>query len=257
MKKNIFFDIIKRLCKSRCIMAISVMLLTNLSVFAYVTVPSSSYTAKVGEVLYIYVPDATRGYIDHAVWACSSPYINFIKKDDVGAQIQVTKEFTGTAIVELLYVEKYLDNNNQTRAITYYKEFKICCSSEGKVNPTSISFPKTEVKIGDIVEIVPTVKPSNATVTYKSYTTKGNGVASIWVDWNNNILKARGVAPGTATATIETTNGKTATVTVTVPRPQTGSGIIDNNGNVIYDANLTKAITNMENLFTKTLQNKK
>lgn len=247
----------KRFSKLRFIIIASFMLLISQMAFAYVTLPSTQYTVGVGETKFLSVPSANRGYIDKAVWACSNPNITFIKKDNAGAQIQVVKSFSGTAIVELVCVEKYTDSYNHTQAITYYKEFKISCSSSNIVNPTSISFNKAEVKIGDIIDIKPTVRPSNATVAYKKYTNKNGNSASIWIDWNSNVIKARGLRPGESSIEVETTNGKTAIVTVFVPRPQSITFITDNKGKNIFDTNLTKSVSAMEKLVNKTLQNKK
>lgn len=241
----------------RSLVFISIMLLISLPAFSYITVSSSSHSAKTGETIYLSVPNAQIGYVDHTTWACSSPYINFLNKDNIGAQIQITNTFEGTAIVELIFVEKYLDHNNRTRAITYYKEFKITCSSEKNINLTSISFAKIEVKIGDIVTAEPIVKPSNATVNFTSITLDYQvaNVASIFLF--NNQVKVRAIAPGTASATVKTSNGKTAKIQVMVPRPVINSGITDSSGKTIHDSNLFKATKNMENLFVTTLQYKK
>lgn len=232
-------------------------LFMSVPALAYVTVSSSSHSGKVGETIYLSVPNAQVGYIDHTVWACASPYINFINKDDSGAQIQIASSFNGIAIVELVFVEKYLDSNNRTRAITYYKEFKITCSGAGGASLTSISFEEIEVKIGDVVDIMPTVKPANAVVTYASITPdyKTPSVASIFLF--NNQLRVRAVSPGVASATVKTSNGKSAKVRVVVPRPTANLGITDGNGKPISDSNLFKATRNMENLFIKTLEHKK
>ena len=247
----------KKISKLRFIIITCFMLLMSQMAFAYVTLPSTQYTVGIGETKFLSVPSANRGYIDKAVWACSNPNISFVKKDDAGAQIQVVKSFSGTAIVELVCVEKYTDSYNHTQAITYYKEFKISCSASNTTNPTSISFSKTELNIGDIVEIKPSVRPSNATVIYKKYTNKSGNSATIWIDWNSNVVKARGLRPGESSIEVETTNGKTATVTVFVQRPQSITFITDNKGKNLFDTNLTKSVSTMEKLINKTLQNKK
>lgn len=236
----------------RNLLGIFLLFLSCQTASAYITLPSSSYTMKVGETKFLSVPSASKGYIDHSVWSCSNSAISFVKKDAVGAEITVIRDFTGTATIELVSVEKYVDSYGRTQAITYYKEFKINCSTAGVVNPTSISFPNTEIKIGDVVEITPKVTPSNATVTYKSYTPDRSGAAGIWVDFKSNTVKARGLVPGKSTCTIETTNGKTAIVAVTVLKPQIGTGTTDNN-KLFNKVKLKEVIANMNKLVDATI----
>jgi len=236
----------------RNLLGIFLLFLSCQTASAYITLPSSSYTMKVGETKFLSAPSASKGYIDHSVWSCSNSAISFVKKDAVGAEITVIRDFTGAATIELVSVEKYVDSYGRTQAITYYKEFKINCSTAGVVNPTSISFPNTEIKIGDVVEITPKVTPSNATVTYKSYTPDRSGAAGIWVDFKSNTVKARGLVPGKSTCTIETTNGKTAIVAVTVLKPQIGTGTTDNN-KLFNKVKLKEVIANMNKLVDATI----
>ena len=211
----------------RNLVGMFLLLLSCQTASAYITLPSSSYTMKVGETKILSAPSASKGYIDYSVWTCSNSAISFVKKDAVGAEITVIRDFTGTATIELVSVEKYVDSYGRTQAITYYKEFKINCSMAGVVNPTSISFPNTEIKVGDVVEITPKVTPSNATV--------------------------RGLVPGKATCTIETTNGKTAIVSVTVLKPQISSGTTDNDKKLFNKIKLKEAIANMNKLVDATI----
>ena len=236
----------------RNLLGIFLLFLSCQTASAYITLPSSSYTMKVGETKFLSAPSASKGYIDHSVWSCSNSAISFVKKDAVGAEITVIRDFTGTATIELVSVEKYVDSYGRTQAITYYKEFKINCSTAGVVNPTSISFPNTEIKIGDVVELTPKVTPSNAMVTYKSYTPDRSGAAGIWVDFKSNTVKARGLVPGKSTCTIETTNGKTAIVAVTVLKPQIGTGTTDNN-KLFNKVKLKEVIANMNKLVDATI----
>ena len=236
----------------RNLLGIFLLFLSCQTASAYITLPSSSYTMKVGETKFLSAPSASKGYIDHSVWSCSNSAISFVKKDAVGAEITVIRDFTGTATIELVSVEKYVDSYGRTQAITYYKEFKINCSTAGVVNPTSISFPNTEIKIGDVVEITPKVTPSNAMVTYKSYTPDRSGAAGIWVDFKSNTVKARGLVPGKSACTIETTNGKTAIVAVTVLKPQIGTGTTDNN-KLFNKVKLKEVIANMNKLVDATI----
>ena len=236
----------------RNLLGIFLLFLSCQTASAYITLPSSSYTMKVGETKFLSAPSASKGYIDHSVWSCSNSAISFVKKDAVGAEITVIRDFTGTATIELVSVEKYVDSYGRTQAITYYKEFKINCSTAVVVNPTSISFPNTEIKIVDVVEITPKVTPSNAMVTYKAYTPDRSGAAGIWVDFKSNTVKARGLVPGKSTCTIETTNGKTAIVAVTVLKPQIGTGTTDNN-KLFNKVKLKEVIANMNKLVDATI----
>lgn len=256
VKKKVLLEP-QRLCSGiiRVTLVMCLLLGVQFPAMAYVTVASSSYTVGVGDTQYLSVPEAQQGYVDKAVWACSSPYVSFVSRDDAGALIQVNSEFSGVAIVELVYVEKYLDYNNRTRSVTYYKEFKIYCTSEGGTEPTRVSFSKKKIEIGDRVELVPTVKPSGANVTFKSCSSESHDVAHIYI-FNNKVL-AYGRNPGTATATVTTTNGLTAKVEVEVARPVIAAGIVNAKGERVFDRNLTEAVETMEKLAIKTLQIKK
>jgi len=237
----------------RNLMGVFILLMSYQTASAYITLPSSSYTMKVGETKYLSAPSASKGYIDHSVWTCSNSAISFVKKDAVGAEITVIRDFAGTATIELVSVEKYVDSYGRTQAITYYKEFKVSCSMANVINPTSISFPNTEIKVGDVVEITPKVTPSNATVTYKSYKPDGSSAAGISVDFNRNTVKARGLVPGQSTCTIETTNGLTAIVSVTVLRPQIGSGTNSDSNKLFNKVKLKEVIANMNKLVDATI----
>lgn len=245
----------KPLSKFRCwILAFMLLFGIYLPAEAYITVPSTSIRIGINEETFLSVPDATQGYIDHATWTCSSPYVVFTDKSDAGAIIKIVQNFTGTAIIELVFVEKYLDDANLTRAVTYYKQFKITCNANDGTEPLSISFAPVEIGIGDIVEITPRVSPYNAIVSYSSYSIKEIGGASVYVDFGQNKVMARGVTPGTTIAEITTSNGISAELKVTVPKPSFGSGITDNEGNSIYDPSLQKSVETMQQLTIRTLQ---
>lgn len=123
-------------------------------IHAYITVSPTSYTLAVGVDQYLRVPDAYDGYIDQVVWSCSKSEISFKKEDNSGAIIQITRSFSGTAIIELLATEKYLDSYGRTRARTYYKQYIISCiggggsSTEGSdiILPELISLKLGETK---------------------------------------------------------------------------------------------------------------
>lgn len=221
------------------------MLLIASPAYSYVTIPTFSYSgATKGQKINLEIGRGITGYIDHSVWACSNPNIGFISKSDTNAQIEVINEFSGTAVVELLYVEKYVDNKGFTRSVTYYREFKITCRLSNSSNLSYISFPQTELKIGDIIEIAPKLIPSNAYVTYISVENSNPNIATFFLF--NNTVRVRAINSGIATAKIQTSSGKSATATVIVKLPQTGSAIQDNNGVSIYERSLRTAVSNIE-----------
>ncbi len=93
----------------RNLVGMFLLLLSCQTASAYITLPSSS-TMKVGETKFLSAPSASKGYIDYSVWSCSNSAISFVKKDAVGAEITVIRDFTGTATIELVSVEKYVDS---------------------------------------------------------------------------------------------------------------------------------------------------
>ncbi len=119
--------------------------------YAYVTLPSTSYSLEVGVDKYLSVPDVYYGYIDHAVWTCSNSAIAFKEKDASGAIIQITTKFSGTAIIELVATEKYIDSFGYTRANTYYKQYLITCVGGGtSIEDSEILLPETiELNLGE------------------------------------------------------------------------------------------------------------
>lgn len=240
----------------RLLVSLAALLLFSVSSFAYVTLTPSSYTVNVGEELYLNVPSATVGYIDKAVWACSNSNIAFVQKDDAGAIVKANAYFSGAAIVELVCVEKYVDEKGYTRAVTYYKEFRITCagSSSGGGQLTSISFPTQNLKVGDIVYVNPTVQPAGAEVNYASWSMLDGvaDVASIFI-WDNKVKVIAG-SPGTEKAIITTVEGKSAIVTVNVSAPSSPSKIVGTDGNTLDDPNLFDAVKRMESLFNKSLE---
>lgn len=108
---------------------------------AYITVPSTSYTLEVGVDQFLSVPDPYYGYIDHAVWACLKPEIEFIEKDEAGAIIKITNAFSGSAVVEVLATERYHDFYGKLRAVTYYKQYVITCQNGPSLQESNIILP--------------------------------------------------------------------------------------------------------------------
>lgn len=148
---------------------------------------AQTYKIKVGETLKLNVPSVTLGYVDKAIWACANPAITFLNKSEVSATIKATKNFDGYAIIELVYVERYVDKKGFTRANTYSKNFYVSCisTSEGSnsnKNATSILIqPELCVEIGKQVKIPYQLLPegSTANVWSKSYPgTHFNGITN-------------------------------------------------------------------------------
>ena len=241
----------------KILLVLSALITFSISSFAYVTLAPESHTVKVGEPLYLATPEVSRGYIDNAVWACANPNVVFIEKDAAGAIIQVNRHFSGMAVVELVCVEKYADEKGYTRAVTYYKEFRITCSgtSPGGTTLTSISFPTQNLQVGDIVIVKPTVQPADAEVTFASWSLSDGvaDVASIFITVDNQV-KVIARSPGTEKAKITTADGMSATITVNVSKPTVPSQIVGTDGNTMDDSHLFDGVKKMESLFNKTLE---
>lgn len=136
---------------------------------------AASYTVGVGETLTLDVPSVSLGYVDKAIWACSCPQISFLSKSTVSATIEVTAPFEGYAVVELVYVERYMDYRGFTRANTYTEDFYVSCSG-GQDGPSSeaksISVePEIDVEIGKEARIYYRLYPdgSDADVYVRNY----------------------------------------------------------------------------------------
>lgn len=240
----------------RFVLMMLLMLTYSIVASAYITLAPSQVSVNVGEQEFLSVPDVYQGYIDHAVWACSNPNVRFVQKDSAGAIIEVSAHFSGIAIVELVCVEKYVDNKGITRANTYYKEFRITCNgtsggSGGTL--TSISFPAMTLKVGDIIIVKPNVVPADAEITYSSVSISDGyaDVARIFV--HQNQLKVIAASPGTETARVTMSSGVSASITVKVTAPVTPSQIQDTQDNAVHDTHLSGAVKKMEALFGNVL----
>lgn len=71
------------------------------------TAKAQTYTMGVGDVEYLFVPDIPDGYVETAVWTCSSPSIQFLQSDEIWAEIKVVSAFTGTVTVDVNYIGMY------------------------------------------------------------------------------------------------------------------------------------------------------
>lgn len=178
---------------------------------------AQTYSVAVGETQYLAVPDVYPGYVSHTVWACPCPSIQFESMDDVGATIRVVSAFSGTATVELVYVQTYWGSySGHEEHVTHYKEFYIVCNGGGgPVVPTSVSLPQTlDLTIGSVYQLVPQLTPNNATTTFWwNVSPTGNGVGVS----GDGTVYANGV--GTATVTVTTDNNLSASCLVRVVNP--------------------------------------
>lgn len=92
------------------------------------------------------------------------------------------------------------------------KETCIITVSEATVEPTGISLNRTSagIQVGGTAHLTATVSPSNATDKTVTWSSSNSSIAT--VDGGT----VRGVAPGTATVTARTANGKAAACAITV-----------------------------------------
>lgn len=178
---------------------------------------AQTYSVAVGETQYLAVPDVNPGYVSHTVWACPSPHLQFESMDDVGATIRVVSAFSGTATVELVYVQSYWGSySGHEEHVTHYKEYYIVCNGGGgTVSPTSISLPPTlNLTVGSIYQLVPQLVPSNATTTlWWNVNPTGHGVGIS----GDGTVYANGI--GEATVTVRTDNNLSASCLVRVVDP--------------------------------------
>lgn len=194
-------------------------------IYAYITVASSSYSLDVGVDKYLSVPNAYDGYIDHAVWACSNSAISFKEKDAAGAIIQITRAFSGTAIVELLATEKYLDSYGHTRARTYYKQYLITCigggggSSSGDseiILPENISLNLGETKQFNILS--GNCYNGAFTLTWKKWSPERFAMYS--VNYNTGLIEISGAMSGEGILNVKTANGDERDCKIVVVTPE-------------------------------------
>lgn len=243
--KNIY----RIICKNgiRYVVAVLLMALNPLTVSAYITLPTSQYSAKVGDDVTLLVPDAQQGYIDNAVWACPSTNVRISNSDNVSATVSVLS--AGVATIELVCTEKYLDDKGFTRSVTYYKEYKITCgtsSGAGDTELKSFTVPKIEIGVGDFLDIEPITKPENAYVYFIRVDHISGEAAQLYQ--HGGKIGVRGQCPGRTTATVHTYDGKKADVEVVVRFPEIGSVMTDAFGNPAYDSGIMDSVRRMEAL---------
>ena len=177
--------------------------------YAYVTLPSTSYSLEVGVDKYLSVPDVSYGYIDHVVWACSNSAIAFKEKDASGAIIQITTRFSGTAIIELVATEKYIDSFGHTRANTYYKQYLITCVGGSSNEDSEILLPETiELKLGETKHFkILSGNCYNGAFVLSWENTTPEGCVMYSVNYNTGDIDISGVMVGEAILNVSTVDG--------------------------------------------------
>lgn len=187
-----------------------------------------TYNIEIGETLQLNVPSVPLGYVDKAIWACSNSAITFINKSEISAMIKATKNFDGYAIVELVYVEKYLNNKGHTRANTYYKKFYVSCIGNSENNSiqsaTSILIqPELTVEIGEQVKIPYQLLPIGSTADIWSTSYPGTHFNGLTTNEQEQYVKGWARSAGTDEVTLyfydEDDNKISATCIVTVCDP--------------------------------------
>ncbi len=177
--------------------------------YAIIDLPSTSYELSVGVDKYLPVPDAYYGYIDHAVWACSQSGITFKQKDAAGAIIQITRKFSGTAIVEVLATEKYYDSLGYTRSETYYKQYLITCTGGSSSEVSEIILPQTiSLNLGETKSFkILSGDCYNGAFTITKKECEPSGCVSYSVNYKTGDILLSGMMVGECVLNIETANG--------------------------------------------------
>ncbi len=150
---------------------------------------ANTFRLNVGEEQYLKVPNVSLGYVDKAIWTCSTPGVVFVSKSEAGATVKIRQYFEGTATVELLYVERYTDSKGFTRANTYTKNYYLTCIYNGSdASRTAKSIfiePEKIVKIGEKVRIDYKLLPEGSTAKVSAYSSPGTFFNSI-TNFNDN-----------------------------------------------------------------------
>lgn len=208
----------------RILIIMGIVLGFNDKINAYITVPSTSYSLNVGFDKYLGVPDAYDGYIDHAVWACSKSEISFKEKGAAGAIIQITRSFSGTAIVELLATEKYFDSYGRTRARTYYKQYLITCIGGGGPSgeDSEIILPETiSLSLGETKQF--NILSGNCyngafSLNWKNQSPEKFAIYS--VNYNTGTIEISGAMSGQGVLNVRTVNGGERDCKIIVTAPE-------------------------------------
>ena len=171
---------------------------------------AQTYTLGIGEQKFLEVPDPPMdGWIYSGAWYCDKSEISFVEKYDYGAIIKVDSYFSGTAVVECMYVYQYY-LNGRTQVGNGTKTYFIKCSA---VPPASVSLPAEKtIHLDETLTLTPTLTPSNAGTTY-TWSSSNPTIATV----NTSGL----VTPksfGETTITVKTANNLSATCVVTVEK---------------------------------------
>lgn len=211
----------------KIILMMSVLLGWYSSAEAYITLPSTSYTLEVGVDKYLAVPDASIGYIDHAVWACNNANITFKEKDAAGAIIYIARSFSGQAVIELLATEKYLDGYGHTRALTYYKQYIITCIGGGGggdvseiILPENINLNLGETRRYNILS--GNCYNGAFTLTWKQANPQNYAVYT--VNYNTGTIEISGTMSGEGILNVKTASGEELDCKITVTAPKVPFG---------------------------------
>lgn len=193
----------------RILIIVSIGIGYTSNTYAYITVPSTSLSLEVGIDEYLPTPDAYYGYIDNAIWACSSPYIVFREKDAAGAIIYISNSFTGTALIEVVATERYLDSYGRYRGLTYYKQYHIkCIGGSSTFEENEIILPSTiNLNIGETkhYKILSGNHYNGAFNVQWKYPRKHT---SIELNYNTSEIFISGLTAGEDILTITTANGE-------------------------------------------------
>lgn len=187
-----------------------------------------TYNIEVGKTLQLNVPSVPLGYVDKAIWACSNPCITFINKSETSATIKVIEAFNGYATIELVYVEKYVDNKGFTRANTYSQNFYVSSIGDSDNNTTQnatsiLIQPELTVKIGEQVKIPYQLLPIGSTANIWSTSSPGTHFNGLTTYEQDQYIKGWARSAGTDKVTLyfydENDNKISATCIVTVCDP--------------------------------------
>ena len=103
------------------------LLKANLA-FAYIETSENIKLDKVPTTKTLNLPDPARGWIDYSKWTCDNSAIT-ITEMTASAYLSISKNFSGTAKVECVYVAKWYDSKGFTQSDTYLRTFYITYNS--------------------------------------------------------------------------------------------------------------------------------
>ena len=205
MKKQLFKLIYNREWKP-----VLVLMCLFHSLYTY----SESYTLSVGDKVTITQEPYAGGYIDKVGLAdFIDPHLSFTDNYDGSATITVNSYFDYTAVVKLVFIERYQVYYNKryhTRAATYYKDVSIKCNYEApqpNVKPTKVLLPeRVRVPLNQKVDIYPVYEPYGAKGTeFSWYQSQGTAVFS-YGEYDNGGYHVTGRSPGLGNLSVKVDN---------------------------------------------------